>query len=42
MTQRSANCLVNNKGEVVARFEPRTKPDAEEVIAAIEKELSEQ
>lgn len=31
--------LVNKKGEVVARFEPRTKPDAPEVIAAIEAEL---
>jgi len=32
--------LVNKDGEVVARFEPRTKPDAEEVIAKIEEELA--
>lgn len=32
--------LVNKKGEVVARFEPRTKPDAPEVIKAIEAELA--
>ena len=31
--------LLNKKGEVVARFEPRTKPDAEEVTAKIEEEL---
>lgn len=33
--------LVNKDGEVVARFEPRTKPDAPEVVEAIEKELEE-
>jgi glutathione peroxidase len=33
--------LVNKTGEVVARFEPRTKPDAPEVVEAIEKALSE-
>ena len=32
--------LVNRKGEVVARFNPRTKPDAPEVIARIEAELA--
>lgn len=32
--------LVNKDGEVVARFEPRTKPDAPEVIAKIEEELA--
>jgi len=32
--------LVNREGKVVARFEPKTKPDAPEVIAAIEKELA--
>lgn len=31
--------LFNRDGKVVARFAPRTKPDAPEVIAAIEKEL---
>ncbi len=31
--------LVNEKGEVIARFAPKTKPDAPEVIAAIEKAL---
>lgn len=31
--------LVNKDGEVIARFEPKTKPDAEEVIAAIEAAL---
>ena len=31
--------LVNKKGEVVGRFEPRTAPDAKEVIEAIEAEL---
>ena len=33
--------LVNRKGEVVARFEPKTKPDDEKVVAAIEKALAE-
>lgn len=31
--------LVNKEGKVVARFEPRTTPDAPEVVAAIEEEL---
>ena len=31
--------LLNRKGEVVARYEPRTPPDAPEVIRAIEAEL---
>jgi glutathione peroxidase len=31
--------LVNRRGEVVARFHPKTMPDAPEVIAAIEKLL---
>ncbi len=31
--------LVNRNGEVVARFHPKTMPDAPEVIAAIEKLL---
>ncbi len=34
--------LVNKKGEVVARFSPKTKPDAPEVVSAIEKELKAQ
>lgn len=33
--------LVNRGGKVVARFEPRTTPDAEEVVAAIEEALRE-
>jgi glutathione peroxidase len=32
--------LINRKGEVANRFQPRTAPDANEVIAAIEKELA--
>ena len=32
--------LVNKKGEVVARFAPRTKPDAPEVLKVIEAELA--
>jgi len=32
--------LVDRKGKVVARFEPKVKPDSEEVNAAIEKYLS--
>jgi glutathione peroxidase len=32
--------LVNRQGEVVARFEPRTKPDAPEVTKLIESELA--
>jgi glutathione peroxidase len=31
--------LVNKEGKVVARFEPKTKPSDEEVVAAIEAEL---
>jgi glutathione peroxidase len=36
------NCekfLISKDGEVVARFKPRTKPESEEVVQAIEKEL---
>ena len=33
--------LVNGNGEVIARFSPRTKPDAPEIIEAIEKALGE-
>lgn len=33
--------LVNRKGEVIARFEPKTKPDDPEVIKAIEGALAE-
>ena len=32
--------LLNRKGEVVARFSPQTKPDAPEVVKAIEAELA--
>jgi len=32
--------LINRDGEVVARFEPRTKPDSKQVIEAIERELA--
>jgi glutathione peroxidase len=32
--------LVGRNGEVVARFEPKTKPEAPEVVKAIETELS--
>jgi len=31
--------LVGKDGSVIARFEPRTKPDAEEVVETIEKAL---
>ena len=31
--------LVSKEGKVVARFEPRTKPSEDEVVAAIEAEL---
>jgi glutathione peroxidase len=31
--------LINRKGEIVARFPPRTKPDAPQVLKAIETEL---
>lgn len=33
--------LVNRKGEVIARFEPKDKPEGEKVTAAIEKALAE-
>jgi glutathione peroxidase len=36
-----AKFLVNRKGEVVARFEPGTKPGSAELTAAIEKALAE-
>ena len=32
--------LVNKEGKVVKRFEPKTKPSDEEVVAAIEEELA--
>jgi glutathione peroxidase len=32
--------LLNREGEVVARFDPKTSPDAPEVVAAMEKELA--
>ncbi|MGO4418155.1 glutathione peroxidase, partial [Streptomyces sp. MCAF7] len=31
--------LVSPRGEVVARFRPRTEPEAAEVVAAIEAQL---
>ena len=34
--------LVNKDGEVVARFEPKVKPDAPEVVAKVEEELKKQ
>ena len=34
--------LVNRQGEVVARFQPRTRPDSEEVVTRIETELGKQ
>lgn len=33
--------VVGRDGEIIARFDPRTKPDAPEVIAALEKALAE-
>ena len=36
-----AKFLVNRKGEVVARFEPKVAPDSPEVTSAIEKALAE-
>ncbi|MGE3819568.1 MAG: glutathione peroxidase [Isosphaeraceae bacterium] len=36
-----AKFLVNRKGEVIARFEPRVKPDAPEVVRALETALAE-
>jgi glutathione peroxidase len=32
--------LIGRNGEIVARFSPRTKPDADEVVKAIEAELA--
>ncbi|XAL98584.1 glutathione peroxidase [Phycisphaeraceae bacterium D3-23] len=32
--------LLNREGQVVARFDPRTRPDAPEVVSAIEAELA--
>jgi glutathione peroxidase len=32
--------LINRKGQVIARFAPKTQPDSPEVIAAIEAELA--
>jgi glutathione peroxidase len=32
--------LINRKGQIVARFAPKTQPDSPEVIAAIEAELA--
>jgi glutathione peroxidase len=32
--------LFNRDGQLVARFEPRTKPDAQEVVEAVEAELA--
>lgn len=32
--------LINKKGEAIARFEPRQKPDSKEVVEAIEKALA--
>ena len=34
--------LFNRQGELVKRFGPRTTPDAEEVVAAIEAQLAAQ
>jgi len=34
--------LVDRKGNIVARFEPQTKPDSPEVTAAIEKALAQE
>lgn len=36
-----AKFLVNRKGEIVARFDPKTKPESAEVTGAIEKALAE-
>ena len=36
-----AKFLVNRKGEVIARFDPRVKPDSDEVTKAIEQALAE-
>ena len=33
--------LIGRDGKVISRFEPRTKPDAKEVVSAIEKALGE-
>jgi glutathione peroxidase len=31
--------LIGRDGEIVERFKPKTKPESEEVVQAIEKEL---
>jgi glutathione peroxidase len=36
-----AKFLINRKGEVIARFDPRVKPDSPEVLKAIEAALAE-
>jgi glutathione peroxidase len=36
-----AKFLVNRKGEVIARFDPKTRPESEDVTGAIEKALAE-
>jgi len=36
-----AKFLVNRKGEVIARFDPKTTPDSGEVVRALEKALAE-
>ena len=36
-----AKFLVNRKGEVIARYQPRVQPESAELIAAIEKALAE-
>lgn len=36
-----AKFLVDRKGEVIARFDPKTAPESEEVVAAVEKALAE-
>jgi glutathione peroxidase len=33
--------LINRKGDVVARFAPKTKPDDKDLVAAIEAALAE-
>lgn len=36
-----AKFLVDRKGEVIARFDPKTTPDSEEIVKALEKALAE-
>lgn len=36
-----AKFLVNRKGEVIARFDPKTTPESEDVVKALEKALAE-